>query len=383
MPTTVDTVRSVNVPAPPYRSRLVSGAVGAGLKPLLRRVPVRVRYPDGTVVGGGGDASPLMLAVRPDALALRLAHHPSIGLGEAYMAGDWEMAPGSDLADAMVPFASILARRMTPIFTVAKVFDRHNPFQRRNDPSGARENISDHYDLGNDLFEEFLDETMTYSSALFDNGRPWAEQTMAEAQRRKTDAVLDAAGVGEGTRVLEIGTGWGELALRAAARGATVTSVTLSTEQLELAGRRIADAGLADRVELRLQDYRDIEGTFDAVVSVEMIEAVGAEFLPVYMRTLRDRLAPGGRAAIQAILTSDTQYELTKGGVSWISRYIFPGGLVPSLGAITAATPEGLDLVADERFGRHYAETLRRWRRTFNAEWPQLQARYDDSFRRM
>ena len=136
-------------------------------------------------------------------------------------------------------------------------------------------------------------------------------------------------------------------------------------------------------MELRLQDYRDIEGTFDAVVSVEMIEAVGAEFLPVYMRTLRDRLAPGGRAAIQAILTSDTQYELTKGGVSWISRYIFPGGLVPSLGAITAATPEGLDLVADERFGRHYAETLRRWRRTFNAEWPQLQARYDDSFRRM
>ena len=183
MPTTVDTVRSVPVPAPPYRRRRVSGAVGAGLKPLLRRVPVRVRYPDGTVVGGGGDASPLMLAVRPDALALRLAHHPSIGLGEAYMAGDWEMAPGSDLADAMVPFASILARRMTPIFTVAKVFDRHNPFQRRNDPSGARENISDHYDLGNDLFEEFLDETMTYSSALFDNGRPWAEQTMTSASR--------------------------------------------------------------------------------------------------------------------------------------------------------------------------------------------------------
>ena len=299
------------------------------------------------------------------------------------MAGDWEMARGSDLCDAMVPFATLLEKRMTPIFTVAKVFDRHNPFQRRNDPTGARENIADHYDLGNDLFEAFLDETMTYSSALFDDTRPWADQPLSEAQRRKVDAVLDAAGVGEGTRVLEIGTGWGELTLRAAARGAHVTSLTLSTEQLALAQQRVDKARLADQVDIRLQDYRLVDGTYDAVVSVEMIEAVGAEFLPSYFQTIHDRLAPGGRAAIQAILTSDTQYELTKGGVSWISRYIFPGGLVPSLGAISTALPHGLQLTHDRRFGPHYAETLRRWRRTFDDAWPALSESYGDVFRRM
>ena len=381
--TTSTPPRAVTVPPVPYRSRALARSYGAGLRMLLRRMPVQVRYPSGVTIGGGDARSPLLLAVRPDALALRLAHHPSIGLGEAYMAGDWEMARGSDLCDAMVPFATLLEKRMTPIFTVAKVFDRHNPFQRRNDPTGARENIADHYDLGNDLFEAFLDETMTYSSALFDDTRPWADQPLSEAQRRKVDAVLDAAGVGEGTRVLEIGTGWGELTLRAAARGAHVTSLTLSTEQLALAQQRVDKARLADQVDILLQDYRLVDGTYDAVVSVEMIEAVGAEFLPSYFQTIHDRLAPGGRAAIQAILTSDTQYELTKGGVSWISRYIFPGGLVPSLGAISAALPHGLQLTHDRRFGPHYAETLRRWRRTFDDAWPALSESYGDVFRRM
>ncbi len=383
MTTTVQQSSRVTVPPVPYRSRALARTVGRALRLLLARMPIRVRFPDSSVTGGGDPASPLLLAVRPDDLALRLAHHPSIGLGEAYMAGDWATARGSDLADAMVPFADLLTRRMTPLFTVAKVFDRHSPFQRRNDPTGARENIADHYDLGNDLFEAFLDETMTYSSALFDDTRPWAEQTLAEAQRRKIDAILDAAQVGPGTTVLEIGTGWGELALRAAARGATVTSLTLSTEQLALATERVEAAGLADRVDIRLQDYRHATGTYDAVVSVEMIEAVGAEFLPVYFQTIHDRLRPGGRAAIQAILTSDAHFDLTKDGVSWISRYIFPGGLVPSLAAITAALPAGLALSGDVRFGAHYAETLRRWRRTFTDAWPGLADSYGETFRRM
>ncbi len=383
MSTKVTQNSRITVPAVPYQSRALARTVGAGLRLLLTRLPVRARYPDASVVGGGDESSPLILAVRPDALALRLAHHPSIGLGEAYLAGDWAMGPGSDLADAMVPFATLLSQRVTPIFTVAKVFNRHSPFQRQNDPTGARENIADHYDLGNDLFEEFLDETMTYSSAIFDDARPWADQSLAEAQRRKIDAILDAADVGAGTRVLEIGTGWGELALRAAARGAKVTSLTLSTEQLALATERVAAGRWSDQVEIRLQDYRLVDGVYDAVVSVEMIEAVGAEFLPIYFQTIHDRLRPGGKAAIQAILTSDAQFELTKDGVSWISKYIFPGGLVPSVGAITRALPPGLTLVDDQRFGPHYAETLRRWRHTFNDGWPTISDAYGETFRRM
>lgn len=383
MSTAVTQNQFVPVPVVPYHSRALARAVGLGLRTFLRTMPIRVRYPDSTMVGRGDLASPIILAVRPDDLALRLAHHPSIGLGEGYMAGDWEMARGYDLADAMVPFAELLVARMEPVFKVAKVFDRHSPVQRKNDPQGSRDNIHDHYDLGNDLFEAFLDETMTYSSALFDDTLPWDGQDLADAQRRKLDAALDAAAVGAGTRVLEIGTGWGSLGLRAAGRGAEVTSLTLSTEQLMLANRRLEEAGLADRVDVRLLDYRAADGTYDAVVSIEMIEAVGAEFLPVYFETVRDRLRPGGKAAIQSILTTDTQYELTKDGVSWISRYIFPGGLVPSLGAIKAALPEGLTLTDDVRFGAHYAETLRRWRGTFGQVWPRLAGSYDETFRRM
>jgi cyclopropane-fatty-acyl-phospholipid synthase len=264
--------------------------------------------------------------------------------------------------------------------------DQRLPHRDRKTPTRARENIRAHYDLSNELFGTFLDPTMTYSSALFDPGRPLAEQDLEEAQRRKIDAVLDLARVTAGTRVLEIGTGWGALAVSAAKRGARVTTITLSQEQLDLARRRVHEAGVSGLVDLQLRDYRSVEGTYDAVVSVEMIEAVGEEFWPDYFRTLDRVLAPGGTIGLQAILMDHDRLLATRRSYGWIQKYIFPGGLIPSLRAIeeTVTAHTGLRLAERVHFGRDYAETLRRWRTTFDARWPEARALgFDETFRRM
>jgi cyclopropane-fatty-acyl-phospholipid synthase len=226
---------------------------------------------------------------------------------------------------------------------------------------------------------------MSYSSALFDEHLPLRAQSLEAAQLRKVHAILDMAKVGQDTRLLEIGTGWGTLALEAARRGATVTSVTLSREQAALARRRVADAGYSDTVDIRVQDYREVEGVHDAVVSVEMIEAVGEEYWETYFRTIDERLAPGGVAAVQAILMSHERLLATKHSYGWIQKHIFPGGLIPSLQAVSETT-EGatrLRITGVEAFGADYAETLRRWRETFLARWPEVNALgFDETFRR-
>ena len=207
------------------------------------------------------------------------------------------------------------------------------PRSQHNSRAQARRNIAEHYDLSNDLFAEFLDETMTYSSALFDT-LPASSADLPSAQRRKIDRLLDTARVGPGSRVLEIGTGWGELCLRAAARGAHVRSITLSAEQQRLARQRVAAAGLSDRVDIDLCDYRDVDGRYDAVLSVEMIEAVGYRFWPTYFQTLDRLVMPGGRVAIQAITMPHDRMLATRNTYTWIQKYIFPGGLLPSTEAI-------------------------------------------------
>ena len=348
---------------------------------------VRLRYPDGTVVGGGGPGSPVLEVVRPAALYRRLEAHPKIGLGEAYMAGDWRAAPGTDLAHALMPFAARMGRLVPrPLLSMRAVVDRAIPRWQRNTLEGSRTNISAHYDLSNDLFAAFLDPSMSYSSAIFDPARPLAGQDLHEAQVRKVEAVLDAASVREGSRVLEIGTGWGELAIRAARRGATVVSVTLSAEQRALAMRRLAAAGVADRVEVRLEDYREVTGQFDAVVSVEMIEAVGEEYWETYFQQIDRVLAPGGAVAIQAILMEHHRLLATRGSFGWIQKYIFPGGLIPSMQAIHEVTRDTTSLRVERvhAFGTDYAETLRRWRQTFDDRWPEIRTLgFDETFRRM
>ena len=385
---TADTPRLPLTPTLGLSGTLTRGAVARKVvHATVASMPVRLRYPDGSEVGGGGPDAPVLEVVRPQALYRRLEAHPKIGLGEAYMAGDWRAAPGTDLAEALMPFAARMGRLVPkPLLSLRGLVDRAIPQSMRNTLEGSRSNISAHYDLSNDLFALFLDPSMSYSSALFDPSRPRAAQDLHGAQLRKVDALLDAADVRTGSRVLEIGTGWGELAIRAARRGAMVTSVTLSAEQRDLAMKRIADAGVGERVEVRLQDYREVTGQFDAIVSCEMIEAVGEEYWETYFRQIDHLLAPGGSVAVQAILMEHHRLMATKGSFGWIQKYIFPGGLIPSMEAIREVTRDSTTLRVDRAhaFGADYAETLRRWRGDFLDAWPAVHALgFDETFRRM
>jgi cyclopropane-fatty-acyl-phospholipid synthase len=351
-------------------------------------IPVRATLPDGRRIGGGGAEAPEFQIVRPGAFFARLGRDTKIGVGEAYMAGDWKAAPGTDLADLLTPMAANLTSLVPrPLQRLRGVVDRRIPRRHENTILGSRDNIRAHYDLSNDLFAAFLDPTLSYSSAWFDEATPIATATDLEsAQLRKIDGVLDYAGVTAGTRLLEIGTGWGTLAIRAAQRGAQVTTVTLSREQRALATERVATAGLADRVDLRLQDYREISGEYDAIVSVEMVEAVGEAYWPTYFAALDRLLAPGGKVSLQTITMAHERVLATKRSFGWIQKYIFPGGLIPSLQAVeeTLAGHTSLRVVQHRELGPHYARTLHLWRARFHQEWPQLHARgFDETFRRM
>jgi cyclopropane-fatty-acyl-phospholipid synthase len=250
--------------------------------------------------------------------------------------------------------------------------------------------VARHYDLSNDLFATFLDPTMTYSSALFpqplDAGLVPDHGSLFDAQRRKIDRLLDLTGVQSGSRVLEIGTGWGELALRAAERGADVTSITLSEQQRDLALRRIQAAGVADRVRVELCDYRDVQGSYDAILSVEMIEAVGYEYWPTYFGVLDARLRPGGKVGLQAITMPHDRMLATRDTFTWIQKYIFPGGFLPSVTAIEQMVSQHTTLRLTDRFafGPHYAETLRLWRVAFEDDPVRIEMLgFDEVFRRM
>jgi cyclopropane-fatty-acyl-phospholipid synthase len=358
----------------------------------MRDIPVRVELATGGVWGGevlgAGDPgeAPVIHVVRPGAFFARLGHQPKIGFGEAYMAGDWRPAPGVDLSDVITPFASHVATAAPGVVRRLRTFvEARVPRHQRNTLHGARRNIAAHYDLSNDLFQAFLDPTLSYSSALFDDSRPWVEQTLEEAQVRKVDSALDLAGVGQGTRLLEIGTGWGTLAIRAAQRGAAVTTLTLSKEQASLAAERARAAGVADRIDLRLQDYREVEGTYDAIVSIEMIEAVGDEYWQRYFSAIDRLLRPGGVAVVQAILMANDRYLATRRSFSWIQKHIFPGGIIPSMEAIEKHVARTSMTITDRKhFGSSYAETLLRWRQTFDATWERIRGfGFDEEFKRM
>jgi cyclopropane-fatty-acyl-phospholipid synthase len=353
------------------------------LRRAVTRLPLRLRYPDGEVVGAADPTLPTMVIHQPDNLFRRVGRFGLIGFGESYMAGEWQ---STDLAGLMTVFANSVAdlippalQRLRPLAVV-----RH-PRTMINSLTQARTNISEHYDLSNELFAQFLDETMTYSSALFENGQPtWAD--LPDAQHRKIDRLLDSAGVRPGSRVLEIGTGWGELCIRAAARGAHVHSITLSAEQQHLAQQRVAAAGLSDRVTIELKDYREVDGRYDAVVSVEMIEAVGYRYWPTYFQTLERLVAPSGRVTIQAITMPHDRMLVSRNTYTWIQKYIFPGGLIPSVEAVIGITERETRLRTVDMVSLrpHYAETLRLWRERFLAQGAEVAALgFDDVFARM
>ena len=372
----------------------VSAAVARRLfLSAVRRLPVTVVTEDATYGRGG----PVMTVLRPDELFARVGRQGLIGFGEAYLTGAWD-------AEDLAGFLTVLAAEIQHLVPDAlqrlrAVVVPRTPRRHRNTRRNTRDNIAHHYDLSNDLFQLFLDPSLSYSAALFasdveDRGdhrvalEPDAvpHQDLREAQDRKIERLLDQAGVREGTRVLEIGSGWGELAIHAARRGARVHTITLSSEQKALADERIAAAGLGHLVEVELCDYRAVTGSYDAVVSVEMIEAVGHQYWSTYFETIDRVLAPGGRVAIQAITMPHDRMLATRNTYTWINKYIFPGGFLPSVEVIDQITRRHTGLRVTDRLsmGAHYAETLRRWDEAFLAAAAEVRALgFDETFSRM
>jgi cyclopropane-fatty-acyl-phospholipid synthase len=368
----------------PVRAAIAHALFNAG----VAKLPLRVRFPDGRLIGAGAPADPVLVLHRPRDFFRRVGASGLIGFGESYMAGDWDSA---DLTGLLTVFAAHVGDLVPPWQQrLRQLAVRRRPSDDTQTREGARRNIGRHYDLSNELFALFLDDTMTYSSALFataQDGTPVAsEPLLAEAQRRKIDRMLDRAGVGPGCRLLEVGTGWGELALRAAGRGAHVVTITLSREQQALAARRVAAAGLSGQVSVELRDYRDIEGEFDAICSVEMIEAVGERYWDAYFAALDQHLAPGGRIGLQTITMGHERMLATRRTYTWIHKYIFPGGLLPSITAIenSLASSTRLRITARDDFGAHYAETLKIWRERFCSRADEVAGLgFDEVFNRM
>ena len=376
----IDPVRWPDVAA--VRGSAARGEVARVLfRAAVSRLPVRVQLPDGRCLGAGKLGAPTMTVHRPAAFFTRLGNGGLIGFGESYLAGEWDC---SDLTGLLTVFARHVRDLVPgPLQRLRGLAVRRQPAAHDQTRDGARRNISSHYDLSNEFFALFLDETMTYSSGLFE---PGAEGTpMADAQRRKIDRLLDQAAVGPGCRLLEIGTGWGELAVRAGQRGAEVRTVTISARQRELAARRVAEAGLASRVSVELRDYRDVTGEFDAICSVEMIEAVGERYWDGYFARLDQLLAPGGRVGLQSITMPHDQMLASSRTFTWIQKYIFPGGLIPSVTAIEGCLSRTrLRVTGRHDFGPCYAQTLASWRSRFLAREPDVTALgFDEVFIRM
>jgi len=346
---------------------------------LLRGLKVGtldVQLPDGEQLRFG-QAAPgephAALRLRDWAVCTAALRSGDIGFAEAYIAGQWSTPDLATLLRLLLANREALDDAVYGAWWGRLVY-RVRHLLNRNSKAGSRRNIHAHYDLGNRFYREWLDETMSYSSAWF-NGR--FELPMADAQQAKIRRALDECQVKPGDRVLEIGCGWGGVA-EVAARdyGAQLTGVTLSTEQLDFARERMARAGLAERTDLRLQDYRDIaDGPYDAIVSIEMFEAVGRQYWRSYFETLHRQLKPGGRACIQSITIRDDLFERYLRGTDFIQQYIFPGGLLPCPSAFRAeARAAGLEVEHELAFGRDYAETLRRWRHDFLQREGQVRA---------
>jgi|tagenome__1003787_1003787.scaffolds.fasta_scaffold20893939_2 cyclopropane-fatty-acyl-phospholipid synthase len=320
------------------------------------------------------------MTITSDAFFHRLGRDGKIGFGEAYMAGDWH---ADDLPGVLTAFGRRLTRLIHPrLQRLRRLYEPARPRHEQNTTEGAARNVSRHYDLSNELFALFLDETMAYSCAVFGPG-----DDLAAAQRRKYDAICDLARISPGDHVLEIGTGWAGFAIHAAAmRGCRVTTATISRRQLELARARVAEAGLDDRVEVILRDYRQIAGTYECVVSIEMLEAVGEEYWPGFFAACDRLLAPGGTAAVQTITMPHERYLASRRSSTWIQKYIFPGGLIPSAEAIDRALHSATTLRVTHatEIGHHYATTAAAWRERFLANAGRvLELGFDETFVRM
>jgi cyclopropane-fatty-acyl-phospholipid synthase len=334
----------------------------------LRHGSLTVQLPDGSMQRFGGTALPhASLHLHNWNVCSAALKSGDIGFAESFIAGDWSTSNLTDLLRVLIQNRTEVESAIYGTW-VGRLLYRVRHLLNRNTKSNSQKNIHAHYDLGNAFYRLWLDETMNYSSALFAGN---TTQSMAEAQYAKVRRALNLAGVKSGDRVLEIGCGWGALAEMATTEfDASVTGVTLSTEQLAFAQTRMERLGTQDRADLRLQDYRDIaDAPFDAICSIEMVEAVGREYWPTYFQTVARLLKPGGRACVQSIVIDDALYDRYIASTDFIQQYIFPGGCLPCPREFRAqAEAAGLEVVDEYAFGPDYAETLRRWRDAFMAQ---------------
>jgi len=344
----------------------------------VRHLPLSVVMPDGRSYGRGRDqyahgGDPCIVITDPAAFFARIGRDGSLGFGESYLLGVWETAGrvrGADnLSDELAAWLTIygeaLRDKTSPLLRgLRRLWQARLPVAQRNSVDGAPGNVRAHYDLNSALFRVFLDDSLTYSSAWFDD----AADDLAAAQTRKVDAILDLAGVTAGTRLLDVGSGFGYLGIRAAlVRGAESTGLTLSQMQFDHCLRAVEAHGLGAKVEFRLEDYREHSGTYDSIVSVEMIEAVGADYWADYFSMIDRLLAPGGRVGLQVITFPHQRMLASKHDFSWVDRYIFPGGALPSLTEINRLlrARTSLEIVQARRLSDSYARTLKEWRHRF------------------
>jgi cyclopropane-fatty-acyl-phospholipid synthase len=327
--------------------------------------------------GSGVDAD---LTLRNFKVVWASIRRAQLGFFDRYMAGDVESSDPTRFFKFYLQNREGFDRASRGLF-FESFFDKLWHKKRENTRAGSKDNISEHYDLGNEFYQLWLDDTMCYSSAIFDS----STNSLEAAQKLKLKHVMDAAEVAPDKELLEIGCGWGGFAEEAGRAGAKVRGITLSQEQLSFAQQRMQRAGLDKACTFHFEDYRDTKGLYDAIASVEMIEAVGEAHWPSYFKTVFDRLKPGGVAAIQGITILEKNFDAYKNGVDFIQRYIFPGGMLLTKDIMREqAARAGLLLERMECFGQSYAETLRQWHQRFEAAWPKIQPLgFDERFRRM
>ena len=343
----------------------------------LEHGSLKLECPDGKLLKFGNEDPAVTLSLSSWEPFLAAIRSGDIGFAESYLQGEWQTDNLAKLIELFIHNRNALESAIYGSWWGSLLYRIKHLFNR-NSRAGSRRNIHAHYDIGNSFYTLWLDPSMTYSSALF--AQP--EFTLRQAQYAKYERIFSEINGGADSRILEIGCGWGGFAELAAKKGARITGLTLSTEQLDFAQKRLNDAGVSERTELRLQDYRDTDGEYDGIASIEMFEAVGEEYWDSYFACIAKNLKTGGRACIQTITIADDLFERYRKGTDFIQQYIFPGGMLPSPSIFRAhAQRHGLSVVNELAFGLDYARTLRLWDHAFEEALPAVQAQgFDERF---
>lgn len=350
----------------------------------IRKGCLQVELPDRTVrvYGDPGAAKKSLLKIHDYELFANMIFAGDIGFGEGFMNGRWDSDDLTGLLTLLVENMACFPKRNQWVSRAGRAINRWRHVGRRNTKRMSRKNIQEHYDLGNDFFSRFLDETMLYSCAYFQT----PHESLVDAQKNKVHKLMQLADIQKDDHVLEIGCGWGGFAIEAVRHtGCRVTGITLSEKQKMYVEERVKEEGLQNQIDVQLIDYRDMTGSFDRIVSIEMLEAVGHEYFGTFFRACDSLLKPGGRMALQVITIPDERYDAYRKSTDWIQKHIFPGGMLPSMRALQAAMNKysSLQIEHQEDIGLHYAETLKRWRQAFMMHRDEfLQHGYDEQFLR-